>query len=82
MSKLLSERWSLQLKVLHNALLERTNILLKDTIKQVVLEKQAEWDDFIDPILALFRTSANPATKFTPYCLMFNRKACMPGEVR
>lgn len=81
MSKQLSERWSLQLKVQHNALLERTNTLLKDTIQQVVVEKQADWDDFIDPILALFRTSVNPETKFTPYCLMFNRKASMPGEV-
>ncbi|XP_053466536.1 gypsy retrotransposon integrase-like protein 1 isoform X1 [Ictalurus furcatus] len=79
-SKQLSERWSLQLKVQYNALLERSNTLLKDTIKQVVAEKQADWDDFIDPVLALFRTSVNPATKFTPYCLMFNRKPSMPGE--
>lgn len=81
MSKQLSERWSLQLNVQHNALLERTNTLLKDTVKQVVSEKQAEWDDFIDPVLALFRTSVNPATRFTPYCLLFKSKASMPGEV-
>lgn len=81
MSKQLSERWSLQLKVQHNALLERSNTLLKDTVKQMVAEKQADWDDFIDPVLALFRTSVNPATKFTPYCLMFSRKPSMPGEV-
>lgn len=81
MSRYLSKRWSLQLKVQHNALLERSNPLLKDAVKQVVTEKQAEWDDFIDPVLALFRMSVNPATRFTPYCLIFNRKARMPGEV-
>ncbi|KAI5618514.1 uncharacterized protein zgc:113436 [Silurus meridionalis] len=81
-SRQLWERWSLELRVQHNALLERSNHLLKDTIKQVVEEKQAEWDDFIDPVLALFRTSVNPATKFTPYCLLFNRKASMPGETK
>ncbi|XP_060740159.1 gypsy retrotransposon integrase-like protein 1 [Tachysurus vachellii] len=81
-SKQLSERWGLQLKVQHNALLEHTNTLLKDTVQQVVVEKQAEWDDFIDPVLALFRTSVNPATRFTPYCLLFNRKASMPSKMK
>lgn len=81
MSRQLSERWGLQLKLQHSVLLERSNPLLKDTVKQVVAEKQAEWDDFIDPVLALFRMSVNPETRFTPYCLMFNRKASAPSQV-
>ncbi|XP_036454257.1 LOW QUALITY PROTEIN: uncharacterized protein zgc:113436 [Colossoma macropomum] len=86
-TKHLSERWNIGLKVTAadqpqcNALYDRSNSLLKDSIKQVVAEKQAEWDDFLDPVLSLFRTSVNPTTKFTPFCLMFNRKASMPGEL-
>ncbi|KAL7839255.1 hypothetical protein SRHO_G00259130 [Serrasalmus rhombeus] len=86
-TKHLSERWNIGLKVTaadqpqYNALYDRSNSLLKDSIKQVVAEKQAEWDDFLDPVLSLFRTSVNPTTKFTPFCLMFNRKASMSGEL-
>lgn len=48
----------------------------------MVVEKQVEWDDFLDPVLAIFRTSVNPTTKFTPHFLMFNRKASISNEVR
>lgn len=48
----------------------------------MVVEKQVEWDDFLDPVLAIFRTSVNPTTKFTAHFLMFNRKVSMSSEVR
>lgn len=48
---------------------------------QMVAEKQASWDDFLDPVLFLFRTSTNPTTKFTPYSLMYSRKVNLPNEV-
>lgn len=48
----------------------------------MVVEKQVEWEDFLDPVLAIFRTSVNPTTKFTPHFLMFNRKVGMSSEVR
>lgn len=65
-----------------NPLHDRSSGLLKEAITQVVAEKQAEWDDFLDPVLCLFRTTINPTTKFTPYSLMFNRKTILPSEVR
>lgn len=65
-----------QLNPLHDC----TSPLLKEAVVQMVTEKQAEWDDFLDPVLFLFRTSTNPTTKFTPYSLMFNRKANLPNE--
>lgn len=79
-------RWSIVQKVSPmeqpqlNPLHDCTGPLLKEAILQMVTEKQAEWDDFLDPVLFLFRTSINPTTKFTPYSLMFNRKANLPNE--
>ncbi|KAL2092454.1 hypothetical protein ACEWY4_012252 [Coilia grayii] len=87
-SKHLSERWNIVQKVSSadqpqkNALYDQNSSLLRDAIKGVVAEKQLAWDDFIDPVLSFFRTSTNPTTKFTPYCLMFNRKASMPKEIK
>uniref|UniRef100_A0AAY4DZZ5 Gypsy retrotransposon integrase-like protein 1 n=1 Tax=Denticeps clupeoides TaxID=299321 RepID=A0AAY4DZZ5_9TELE len=87
-TKHLCDRWNIAQKVAsvdmpqRNALYDRSSSLLRDAIKQVVSEKQVDWDDFIDPVLSLFRTSTNPTTKFTPYCLMFNRKSSMPNEMK
>ena len=87
-TKLLSDRWSIAQKVSPldqpqlNPLHDCTGPLLKEAVVQMVTEKQTEWDDFLDPVLFLFRTSTNPTTKFTPYSLMFNRKANLPNEVR
>lgn len=88
MTKLLSDRWSIVQKVSPldhpqlNPLHDCTCPLLKDAVVQMVTEKQADWDDFLDPVLFLFRTSTNPTTKFTPYSLMFNRMANLPNEVQ
>ncbi|XP_076006743.1 gypsy retrotransposon integrase-like protein 1 [Genypterus blacodes] len=83
-TKLLCDRWSImqtvspldqpQLNPLHDC----TSPLLKEAIVQMVTEKQSEWDDFLDPVVFLFRTSTNPTTKFTPYSLVFNRKPNLP----
>jgi len=66
-----------QLNPLHDC----TSPLLKEAVAQMVTEKQAEWDDFLDPVLFLFRTSTNHTTKFTPYSLMFNRRVNLPNQV-
>ncbi|KAG9354891.1 hypothetical protein JZ751_001604 [Albula glossodonta] len=86
-TKHLCDRWNVVQKVSPveqpqlNALYDRSSSLLREAIRQVVTEKQAEWDDFLDPVLFVFRTSANPTTRFTPYYLMFNREASLPSEV-
>ncbi|KAA8592088.1 hypothetical protein FQN60_017543 [Etheostoma spectabile] len=86
-TKLLCDRWTISQKVSPrdqpqlNPLHDCTSPLLKEAIVQMVTDKQAEWDDFLDPVLFLFRTSTNPTTKFSPYSLMFNRKAHLPNEV-
>ncbi|XP_061586479.1 gypsy retrotransposon integrase-like protein 1 [Cololabis saira] len=86
-TKLLCDKWSITQKVSPldqlqlNPLHDCTGALLKEAVGQMVAEKRAEWDDFLDPVLFLFRTSTNPTTKFTPYSLMFNRKAGLPSEI-
>lgn len=67
-----------QLNPLHDC----TGPLTKAAVVQMVAEKQADWDDFLDPVLFLLRTTVNPTTKFSPYSLMFNRKANFPNEVK
>uniref|UniRef100_A0A4W5PFW9 Gypsy retrotransposon integrase-like protein 1 n=1 Tax=Hucho hucho TaxID=62062 RepID=A0A4W5PFW9_9TELE len=82
-TKHLCNRWNVVQSVSAvelNPLHDRSSGLLKEAITQVVAEKQAEWDDFLDPVLCLFRTTINPTTKFTPYSLMFNRKTILPSE--
>ena len=87
-TRLLGDRWNVAQKVSPaeqpqlNPLHDSTGPLLKDAVAQMVAQKQAEWDDFLDPVLFLFRTSPNPTTKFSPYSLMFSRKANLPHEVR
>ncbi|KAM6930802.1 gypsy retrotransposon integrase-like protein 1 [Xenentodon cancila] len=85
-TKLLCDTWRITQKVSPldqlqlNPLHDCTSPLLKEAVGQMVAEKRAEWDDFLDPVLFLFRSSTNPTTKFTPYSLMFNRKASLPSE--
>ncbi|XP_056602084.1 gypsy retrotransposon integrase-like protein 1 [Triplophysa dalaica] len=87
-TKHLSDRWNIATRLLsvdqpqRNALFDRSSHLLRDAIKQMVVEKQVEWDDFLDPVLAIFRTSVNPTTKFTAHFLMFNRKVSMSSEIK
>lgn len=87
-TRLLRDKWNLLQKVSPleqlqlNPLHDCTGPLLKEAVVQMVAEKQTEWDDFLDPVLFLFRTTINPTTKFSPYSLMFHRKARFPNEVR
>ncbi|KAK1892047.1 ATP-binding cassette sub-family B member 9 [Dissostichus eleginoides] len=85
-SERLSDRWSIvqavspldppQLNPLHDGSFSQ----LKEAVEQMVAEKQSQWDDFLDPVLFLFRTSSNPTTKFSPYSLMFSRKPDLPNQ--
>ncbi|KAJ8005864.1 hypothetical protein DPEC_G00122340 [Dallia pectoralis] len=84
-AKHLCDRWNIVQRVSaveSNPLHDRSSELLMDSISRVVVENQAEWDDFLDPVLYFFRTSINPTTKFTPYSLMFNRTAVLPNETK
>ncbi|XP_064424235.1 gypsy retrotransposon integrase-like protein 1 isoform X2 [Latimeria chalumnae] len=85
-SRHLCERWNITHRVTsadypqYTGLDDRTYELLKATIRNVVNEKQGDWDDYLDSVLFEFRTSVNSATKYTPFYLMFNREARSASE--
>lgn len=87
-TRLLRDKWNMVQKVSAleqpqlNPLHDCTGPLMKQAVVQMVAEKQADWDDYLDAVLFLFRTTINPTTKFSPYSLMFNRKANFPNEVK
>ncbi|NXS14183.1 GIN1 protein, partial [Neodrepanis coruscans] len=82
-SRHLCERWSIS-QILTPA--DPTDSLddpegLRSSICSLVNEKPSEWDAHLDPVLFHFRTSVNPATKYSPFFLMFNRYVCLSSEV-
>ncbi|KAJ8339522.1 hypothetical protein SKAU_G00363080 [Synaphobranchus kaupii] len=85
-TKHLCDRWNVAQRVspveppLPNGLCDRSGGLLREALRRAVAEKQAEWDDYLEPVLFLFRTSVNPNTKFTPYYLIFSREAVLPSQ--
>lgn len=87
MTGLLLDKWDVVQEVAPleqaplNPLHDCTGPLLKAAVLQMAAEKQADWDDFLDPVLFLVRTAVNPTTKFSPYSLMFNREAHFPNQV-
>ncbi|KAJ8400066.1 hypothetical protein AAFF_G00401050 [Aldrovandia affinis] len=86
-TKYLCDRWNIVQRVspvtaaLSSGPCDRNGSLLGEAVRRAVTEKQTEWDDYLDPILFVFRTSVNPTTKFTPYYLMFSREAVLPSQL-
>ncbi|XP_074061584.1 uncharacterized protein LOC141501494 isoform X2 [Macrotis lagotis] len=86
-SRHLGERWSISQTLTPSAapdptgLDEATAKLLKAALQSVVKEKQADWDEHLDPMVFSFRTTVSSVTKHTPFFLMFNRHVCLSSEV-
>uniref|UniRef100_A0A3Q3WVW5 Gypsy retrotransposon integrase-like protein 1 n=1 Tax=Mola mola TaxID=94237 RepID=A0A3Q3WVW5_MOLML len=62
-TRLLGDRWNVVQKVSPaeqpqlNPLHDSTGPLLKEAVVQMVAQKQAEWDDFLDPVIANMNTA-------------------------
>lgn len=87
-SRHLRERWNIIQTIAladpssYTGLDDRTNELLKSSIRSVVSAKPRDWDEHMEPVLFEFRTSVNPVTKYTPFFLMFNRDFRVSSEVQ
>ena len=64
-----------------NGLDKRTNGTLKRALSKLVNEHQNDWNVYLDPVLFGLRTSVQESSKYTPFFLMYNRKARLPVQL-
>lgn len=61
-----------------NGALERSHSTLKDNLKHFINQTQNNWDEFIKTAMFSYNTSIHCVTKYTPYELVFGKKAILP----
>ena len=64
-----------------NGLDERFNQTLQNMIVKFVEEKKERWEQFLDTCLYAYNTACNESTRYTPYELMFGRKAVLSIDI-
>ena len=57
------------------------NQTISRALSKYINDDQNDWDLFLDPILFAYRTSIQSSSKFTPFFLMYGRRARLPVEV-
>ena len=64
-----------------NGLDERFNQTLQSMLVKFVAEKQKHWDDFLDTCTFAYNTSVHESALFSPFDIMFGRKATLPIDL-
>ena len=64
-----------------NGLDERWNQTLKQMIVKFTATKKDQWDEFLDTSVFAYNTSRHDSTLYSPFELMFGRKAILPVDV-
>ena len=64
-----------------NGVIERFHRWLNANLSIFVNQRKNDWDDFLDSILYAYRTSVCTSTGYTPFELVFGRKAFMPPDL-
>ena len=64
-----------------NSRCERFHRYLNASLTMFVDERKADWEKYIDSILFAYRTSMCTSTGFTPFELVFGRKASLPPDI-
>ena len=64
-----------------NGLDERFNQTLQGMLVKVTQDRKEHWDKYLDSCVYAYNTSRHESTKFTPFELMFGRKAVLPIEI-
>ena len=64
-----------------NASCERFHRYMNASLTMFVNQQKTDWSDYIDSILYAYRTSFCSATGYTPFELLFGRKATMPPDI-
>lgn len=63
-----------------NGLDERFNQTLQRQLLKFVETEQNQWDLFLDSILFSYRVSQHDSTRYSPFFLVYGRKAKLPIE--
>ena len=50
-------------------------------LRKYIQEKKEKWDDYLDTCSFAYNTSKHESTKFTPFEIMFGRKAILPLDL-
>ena len=50
-------------------------------LRKTIQEKKEQWDDYLDTCSFAYNTSKHESTKFTPFEIMFGRKAILPLDL-
>lgn len=69
------------LSIQANGLVERYNQTLQNMLIKYVNDKQDLWDEFLDTSVFAYNTSVQESTHYSPFELMFGRKATLPIDL-
>ena len=64
-----------------NGLVERFNQTLQRMLTKYVHTQKKKWSSFLDTCVFAYNTSRHEASQFTPFVLMFSRRATLPIDL-
>ena len=65
-----------------NGLVERFNQTIQTMLVKFIDDKKDCWEDYLDTCIYAYNTSKHESSKFTPFELMFARKAILPIDLQ
>ena len=63
-------------------MVEQFNRTLGECIAKLVHSENKEWDQYVDATLFAYRTKKHNTTGYTPFYLMYGRKATLPIDLK
>ena len=61
-----------------NAMIERTNRTIKESLAKYVGEHHNNWSDYLPLVMMAYRSSIHSVTKYSPFYLLFGRSCALP----
>lgn len=65
-----------------NGAVERSHAVLTEYLRHYVCTKQTDWDKYLQSATFVYNTTPSSGTGYTPFELMFARKANLPGNLQ
>jgi hypothetical protein len=64
-----------------NGLVERFNQTLQGMLVKFIDKKKESWEDYLDTCVYAYNTSKHESSKYTPFEVMFGRRAVLPVDL-